>query len=122
MTLDRGIAITGSITDPDGKPVTKGLVVWSDRPYWAEGVNETQIGADGKYETLRLEPGEYPITVLAPGYAPQQRKVRLNDSLKAVDFQLEAGHPIHLKIVGQNGDPVPGAYVSIDQWRGTEAI
>lgn len=70
LVLDRGRAISGTITGPDGKPVTKGLVVWSDNTYFAKGVNEAQINAEGKYKTLQLTPGEYPITVLAPGFAP----------------------------------------------------
>ncbi len=122
LTLDRGVAVTGSITGPDGHPVTEGLVVWNDRPYWGQAVNETQIDASGKYETLRLAPGEYPITVLAPGFAPEQRKIRVNAALKAVDFKLQPGHSITIKIVNQQGQPIPEASVQIGEWRGTEAI
>ncbi len=122
LMLPRGRAITGRITGPDGKPVTKGLVVWDDDPYLAQGVNEAQIGAQGEYKTLQLAPGEYPITVLAPGFAPEQRKVKLDDSLAPVDFQLEAGNKIQFKFVDQAGKPIPEAYVQIGMWRGTEAI
>jgi beta-lactamase regulating signal transducer with metallopeptidase domain/uncharacterized GH25 family protein/thiol-disulfide isomerase/thioredoxin len=122
ITLDRGLAISGTITGPDGKPVTKGLVVYDDDPYYAEGVNEAPIDSQGKYKTRRLAAGEYPITVLAPGFAPEQRKVKLDGSLGPVDFQLAPGRTLKLKFVDAAGKPVPEAYVQIDQWRGTKAI
>lgn len=122
ITLDRGRAISGTITGPDGKPVTRGLVIWSDNTYFAKGVNETPIDADGKYKTLQLAAGEYPITVLAPGFAPEQRTVKLDDSLGPVDFKLAAGNTIRLRIVDSAGRPIPKAYVQIGRWRGSKAM
>jgi|GEM_PF-1002826 len=122
ITLGRGLAISGTITGPDGKPVSKGLVVYDDDPYYAKGVNEARIDSEGKYKTRRLSPGEYPITVLAPGFAPEQRKVKLDDSLGPVDFKLAPGRTLKLKFVDAAGKPVPEAAVQIDEWRGTKAI
>ena len=122
LTMQPGTAITGSITGPDGEPVTKGLVIWSDHPYIATGVNETPIDDTGRYETHRLAPGEYPVTVLAPGFAPRQQTIQVSQSLQEVNFQLEPGHPIRIQIVDQLGNAIPNAYVGIGEWRGTEAI
>lgn len=122
LSLNRGVSISGAITGPDGKPVTKGLVIFNDRPYWAQGVNETQIDELGRYETKRLAPGKYPITVLAPGFAPERRIVEAKQSQEHADFQLEAGRPLKIQIVDPSGKPVPKAYVQIGEWRGTEAI
>ena len=122
LVLDQGIAISGTVTDSDSKPVTKGLVIWNARPYWANGVNETQIDESGNYETLHLKPGQYPVTVVAPGFAPEQRLVDVSQTMKSVDFQLQPGNPIKLRIVDSTGAPVPNAYVSIGEWRRTEAI
>ncbi|TWT32495.1 Regulatory protein BlaR1 [Posidoniimonas corsicana] len=122
LVLASGVAVTGVVTGPDGSPVSEGLVVWHDRPYWATGVNETAIGADGRYQTERLTPGEYPITVLAPGFAPQRKMVTVEHGMGDLDLQLAAGHPIRIHIVNTQGEPVPKAYVGIGEWRGTEAI
>ncbi|HVA46332.1 MAG TPA: carboxypeptidase regulatory-like domain-containing protein [Pirellulales bacterium] len=122
LILDRGVSFSGTITGPDGKPVTKGLVIWNDRPYWAQGVNETQIDEAGHYETKRLAPGKYPLTVLAPGFAPERRMIQAKQSQEHFDFQLDAGHPIKIQLVDASGKPVPKAYVQIGEWRGTEAI
>jgi beta-lactamase regulating signal transducer with metallopeptidase domain/uncharacterized GH25 family protein len=122
LTMDPGIAITGSITGPRGEPVTKGLVIWNDRPYWATGVNETTIDEQGHYQTLKLAPGRYPVTVVAPGYAPEQRTIQVNRALNNIDFQLKAGNSLRMEIVDQTGKPIPQAIVSIGDWRGTEAL
>lgn len=122
LVLDRGVSISGTITGPDGKPVTKGLVIWNDNPYLAAGVNETQIDESGHYATKRLAPGKYPITVLAPGFAPERRVIQAKQSQEHADFQLDAGHPLKIQIVDPSGKPVPKAYVQIGKWRGTEAI
>jgi beta-lactamase regulating signal transducer with metallopeptidase domain/uncharacterized GH25 family protein/thiol-disulfide isomerase/thioredoxin len=122
LKLNHGIAICGRISGPDGKPVTKGLVVWSDRPYWAEGVNETAINGEGRYETKHLAPGKYHITVLAPGFAPWQQSIEPKQDLGDLDIQLKPGNPIRIKFVDQRGAPIPKVYVGIGEWRGTEAI
>ena len=122
LTLERGIAITGVVTGPDGEAVRDGLVIWSDRPYWAEGVNETRIDDEGHYTTKRLAPGEYPITVLAPGFAPTRRTIKLKQNMEAVNFRLEAGKRLRIKLVDQQGNPISKGGIGIGEWRGTEAI
>lgn len=122
LVLDPGAAVAGQVTAPDGEPVRKGLVLWSDHPYWAEGVNETQIDELGQYETARLAPGKYPITVLAPGFAPWQNTLDINRETGDLNIQLEPGHPIRIAFVDPAGTPIANTRVGIAQWRGAEAI
>jgi beta-lactamase regulating signal transducer with metallopeptidase domain/thiol-disulfide isomerase/thioredoxin len=122
LRLLRGNAVLGRVTGPDQEPVTKGLVVWSNNPYLAEGVNEAAIDGEGRYETKHLAPGKYPITVLAPGFAPWQQTIEVNQDLGDLNIQLKAGNPIRIKFVDQRGTPIPNVYVGIGEWRGTEAI
>jgi beta-lactamase regulating signal transducer with metallopeptidase domain/thiol-disulfide isomerase/thioredoxin len=122
LILNPGLTFSGQVTGPDGEPVTKGLVVWNDDPYLAVGDNETPIDEEGRYKTKPLAPGMYPITVLAPGFAPWQRSVELRHDLGDLDIQLESGHRLQIQFVDQQGDPIPNAYVGIGQWRGTSAI
>ena len=125
LVMDPGAVLRGKITGPNGEPVTKGLVIFVSNPYFAEGDNEVQIRSDGTYELPSLEPGKYPITVLAPGFAPEQRKVEISQGSPRCDFQLEAGNPIRIEIVDSKGKPIPNALVALDNnysWRGTSAI
>lgn len=122
IKLEPGLRIRGKITRPDGQPITKGFVVWDDYPYLAEGDNEVAIDESGNYRSLPLSPGRYPVTVLAPGFAPQQVNFELDTSSKGLDFQLKLGNHLQFEIVDTNGSPVPNAYVDIGEWRGTNAI
>ncbi len=124
LVMDRGVALRGTITDRDGAPVTKGLVIWVPNPYFATGVNEAPIQSDGTFQLPNLAPGKYPITVLAPGFAPEQREVDLSHGTQSCDFQLAPGNPIRIEIVDSAGNPIPNATVWFEQdgWRGTSAI
>ena len=122
VALNRGLKIRGSITGSDGEPVTEGLVIWDDDPYSGEGVLEVAIAKSGKYESLPLSLGSYPVTVLAPGSAPQRTEIDLTASSQAFDFQLEPGNRIELRFVDTANNPVPNASVTIGKWRGVEAI
>lgn len=122
LTLEKGVALTGLITDAQGRPVTNGLVIWNERPYMAIGVNETEIDPTGHYKTIHLAPGKRKITVVASGFAPQQRLVEIRHSTQDVDFQLDKGHPLKIQITDSAGKPLPKAYVQIRDWRGTEAL
>ncbi|MGB7328396.1 MAG: redoxin domain-containing protein, partial [Rubripirellula sp.] len=122
IKLDPGLRIRGNITGPDGEPITKGLVIWDDRPYWAEGDNEVSIDERGGYRSLPLSPDKYPVTVLAPGFSPQQVNVDLGKLSEDLDFELQTGNRLVLEIVDQDGHPIPDVSVGIGEWRGTEAI
>jgi beta-lactamase regulating signal transducer with metallopeptidase domain/thiol-disulfide isomerase/thioredoxin len=124
LVMDRGVALRGTVTGPDGAPVTKGLVIWVTNPYIATGVNEVPIQPDGTFQTPNLAPANYPITVLAPGFAPDQREITLSHGTLQCDFQLEPGNPIRIEIVDSAGKAIPNAAVSFEQggWRGTSAI
>ncbi|BBO33571.1 M56 family metallopeptidase [Lacipirellula parvula] len=122
VVMRRGVPVVGTITDLEGRAVTKGLVIWSDNTYFADGVNECQIGQEGQFETEPFELGKRWLTVLAPGYAPQRRQVRVRPGLPPLHFTLNPGHRVTLKVVDQHGKPIPNAYVGIGPWRGVDAI
>lgn len=122
LTLEKGVVLTGQITDQDGMPITKGIVIWHERPYYAPGVNESEIDSTGHFKTTHLAPGKYKITVVAPGFAPEQRQVELSHGMAEADFQLKKGHPLKVLVTDSAGKPLPKAYVQVDEWRGTEAL
>ncbi|GAB5405220.1 MAG: hypothetical protein Aurels2KO_34510 [Aureliella sp.] len=124
FVMERGVILKGTVTGPNDEPVTEGLVTWVSNPYFATGVNEALIQPDGTFQLPNLEPGKYPITVIAPGYAPDQREIELSYGSTDCNFVLEAGNPIKLELVDTSGNPVPNAIVSLGRngWRGTTAL
>ena len=128
LVLERGFSVQGKVADSEGKPVTKGWVVWTDEPYLSQNVLEKVIEADGSFRTPPLTAGKYPITIVAPGFAAQRRMVEVNADVEPLEFQLEPGKRIELRLVDAAGNPVPRAYVGIgnelelDTWQGSNAL
>lgn len=122
IVMQRGFPIQGTVLNTAGDPVTQGIVVWNDSPYFSNTVNEVSIDESGQFKTISLPPGKHPVTVVAPGFMPVRQLVEVNESLKALSFSLKPGKTLRLKIVDPSGKPIPKAYVSVNQWRGAESL
>jgi RNA polymerase sigma factor (sigma-70 family) len=122
LTLKRGIVVRGRLTDPAGKPVQAALVVRGDEPGWQTIPRAFPADADGRFRLPPMLPGETTLTVVAPGWAPQLRRVTLKPGLPPQDFRLEKGKPIRLRIVDGAGKPVPRALVRLMEWKGCQSL
>jgi beta-lactamase regulating signal transducer with metallopeptidase domain/thiol-disulfide isomerase/thioredoxin/protocatechuate 3,4-dioxygenase beta subunit len=122
ITMRGGLSATGTVTDPQGKPVAGAVVVRGERPYWEWGSQEVRTDDKGLYRLPPLPRGPLTITVVAPGWMPAQKKVDLQPGAKPVDFHLEPGKELRIRFVDRAGKPIPNVSVSIDKWRGGEAL
>ncbi len=122
LTLKRGVIVRGQVTDPDGKPIKDTLVVQGDDPYDARLPSKFPTDADGRFRLPALPPGETTLTVIAPGWAPQLRRIKLRAGMPPQDFRMAAGKPIRLRIVDAAGKPVPKAFVHILGWKGSKSL
>jgi protocatechuate 3,4-dioxygenase beta subunit len=122
LTLKRGIIVRGRVTDPAGKPIKDALVVQGDDPYFDWLPSKFPTDVDGNFRLPAQRPGQTTLTVIAPGWAPQLRRIMLKAGLPAQDFRMAPGKPIRLRIVHATGGPVPGADVSILGWKGSKSL
>jgi beta-lactamase regulating signal transducer with metallopeptidase domain/thiol-disulfide isomerase/thioredoxin len=122
VVLSRGVVVTGGVFGADWKPVTKGLVIWHDDPYFAEGVNEAPIDDKGHFKTPALPPGKRWMTVLAPGHCPERQEVTIAKFRNKVQFSLKPGKRLTFKVVDKDGKPIPNTYVGMGEWRGSKSI
>jgi hypothetical protein len=121
VVMHRGIAVTGTVTDPEGKPVPEAMIVWGDDPYLQWGSQETRTDKEGKYRTPPLANGPLAVTVVAPGFAPQQEKIELPAQIAAF-FQLTPGKSLRIHFIDETGAPVPEVFVGLESWRGNKAL
>jgi Protocatechuate 3,4-dioxygenase beta subunit len=121
VVMHRGISVTGTVTDPDGKPVPDAIITWGEDPYFQPGSQETRTDKEGKYRTPPLAYGALPVTVIASGFAPQQEKIELPAQI-AVFFQLTSGTPLRIHFIDDAGAPVPEVSVGIESWRGNKGL
>lgn len=122
LTLKRGIAVQGRVTDPNGKPVKDAIVVLGDNPYFSTKPKKFVSDAGGRYRLPPQFPKQITLTVIAPDFAPQLRKVNLQSEKGSQDFHMAPGKPMRLVVVNAAGKPIPNAYVTLRQWKGSQSI
>jgi thiol-disulfide isomerase/thioredoxin len=122
MTLKSGVIVRGRVTDPSGKPIKDAIVIHGDDPYMGQNTSTFATDAEGRFRLPALPTGPRSLTVMAPGFAPQMRKVELKRDLPDQDFQLALGKPVRLRITTAAGNSVPKPYVTLVEWKGSKSI
>jgi len=114
VTLDRGLTVTGTITDDAGKPIAGAVI----RTKFLNDIRETKSKEDGTYRLGGCEPAQAKIVVSAKGRATDMKEVRVAPDLGPVDFQMRPGGKVRIRVVDQKGQPVPKARIFFQRWRG----
>jgi len=122
ITMRGGLLATGTVTDPQGKPVAGAVVVRGDNPYSEVGSQEVLTDEHGRYQFPPLPSGPLTVTVMAQGWMPALRKVDIKQGMSPFDFRLEPGKELRIRFVDSAGKPVPGVYVMIDKWHGGKSL
>ena len=114
VVLDRGLTVTGLITDDAGKPIAGALI----RTKFLNDIRETRSKEDGTYRLGGCEPAQAKIVVSAKGRATDMKVVRVASDLLPVDFQMQRGGKVRVRVVDQKGQPIPKARIFFQHWRG----
>lgn len=122
ITLKAGAIVRGRVTDSAGTPIKDALIVHGSDPYFASQTTEFQTDADGRFRLSALPPGDTTLTVVAQGWAPQMRVVKLQAGMPSQDFRMKPGKPIRLQFVDSTGKAIPNAYVSLINWKGKKSL
>jgi protocatechuate 3,4-dioxygenase beta subunit len=135
LVMNRGITVEGTITDPQRAPVASARVV-ADRwlgespgrtysyassgyygPRYPSSLKRAWTDRQGHYRLRGLPSGPWGVCVGAPGLAPDMRRVDVERGMAPVDFQLEKGRLLRIRVVDGDGKPVAGASVWARSWR-----
>ena len=63
--------------DSDRRPIKDAIVIHGDDPYGSHEPCEFPTDAGGQFHLPALASGQTTLTVIAPGFAPQLRRVNL---------------------------------------------
>jgi protocatechuate 3,4-dioxygenase beta subunit len=114
IVLDRGLTVTGKVTDESGKPIAGALV---RTKFWNE-VREARTGPDGAYRLIGCEPRPVRIVASAEGRAMDMKELNIEPGMGPVDFRMKPGGTVRVRVVDQRGNPVPRTRIFFQQWRG----
>ncbi|MDD7967415.1 MFS transporter [Actinomycetospora lemnae] len=110
VALSRVVTLGGRVAEADGTPVGGATVTVTDTAGGVVGVRRSD--AEGRWETGEVEPGEYTVTVLAPGRAPQAvRVVAGEDGARADVTVAPARYTLAGAVRAAGGTPVPESLV-----------
>ncbi len=114
ITLKAGLTVAGKVTDDGGKPIAKALVRTKIN-------NDTRSAFTDKQGVYHLEgcgPGNARIVASAKGRAPDLQEVDIALGLGPIDFRLKPGNTIRVRVLDEEGRPIPKANIYFQQWRG----
>jgi protocatechuate 3,4-dioxygenase beta subunit/uncharacterized GH25 family protein len=113
IVLDRGIVVTGRVTDEAGAPLSEASVFAMNeetggigsRSATRVGPGNARTGADGSFTISGLQAGPIHVTARREGFVPY-RKTYDAESLAPIEIRLERGLSLS-GIVQRNGKPLP---------------
>jgi hypothetical protein len=117
IVMDRGLTVTGKITDEAGKPIAGALV---RTQFWNE-IREARTGTDGVYTLAGCEPKAVRLVVSAKGRATDVKELNIEPRMGPVDFQMKPGGTVRIRVLDEHGKPVPKARIFFQRWRGSYA-
>jgi len=110
IVLDRGLVVSGKVADEEGKPIEGALVRTRSR--------QAKTGEDGVYQLSGCEAGDARVVVSAKGKAMDLKEVRVAEAMQAVDFQMQPGGSIRIRVLDSEGKPAPRARIFFQKWKG----
>jgi beta-lactamase regulating signal transducer with metallopeptidase domain len=110
--MPKGIVVEGTVTTYDGRPAKGATVGIFDPARISNDFPRTKSDDAGHYRVAVLGPGEYTVAATAGGFVPGFKDITLGNDRQQVDIQIGKGEAIRLRIVDQDGKPLPGVYVS----------
>jgi uncharacterized GH25 family protein len=114
LVMDRGLTVTGKVTDEDGKPIAGARV----RTKFMNDVREASTGEDGSYRLVGCEPQSARIVVSAKYRATDMKELNLGEGIGSVDFRMKPGGTVRIRVLDDQGNPAPKARIFFQQWRG----
>ena len=114
IVLDRGLSVTGKVTDELGKPIAGVLV----RTKFTNDLREARTGSDGVYQLVGCETRTAKIVVSAPGRATDMKELPLEPAMGPVDFVMKPGGHVRIRVLDHGGKPVAQTRIFFQKWRG----
>ena len=119
LTMSSGVPIHVKVVGVDGAPIAGATVGYGEDRIASNSIPEIRLNGDGEGRLGVVEGTTAILTVMAKGYAPQQKRLTVEKTAMEETFELAPAVPLTGKVVDSDGKPIRGAMVAMDTWRGT---
>jgi beta-lactamase regulating signal transducer with metallopeptidase domain/protocatechuate 3,4-dioxygenase beta subunit/uncharacterized GH25 family protein len=113
--LSPGLRVTGKVTDEAGKPIAGAIL---RTQLGGHSNREAKTGEDGTYQIVGCMAQADTIVVSAKGRATDLRQIRIEEGMAPVDFQMQPGGKVRIRVVDENGKGLAKARIFFQNWRG----
>lgn len=121
----RAGSVFGRVFEAGGAPVENAVVVVyhgygrlaasDDRSWWRPSPMATHTDATGRFALTALHPEDADLVVLAQGWAPFSRRIRLRSGpVGEQTVVLDSGGTVEGAITDELGQPIPGARLNVE--------
>lgn len=117
IMLESGLSVSGIVADADGEPISDALV----RAKFVNTEREARTDAAGRYELVGCEERLTEVVASADGFAVDMQRVRVSEDMEPVNFQLEPGGHVRIRVVDEQGKGIPKARIFFQDWRNGQA-
>ena len=108
--------VSGTVVDLDGSPVEGAKIITGDSRYSSDK-RELRTDSEGKFAIEKCQPGQLVLTIIAEGFAQDMKELQVDSSLGEIEWVLEPGYEVKVRVVDSAGIVLEGAKVSGDDWR-----
>lgn len=125
LIIPDGIDIVGWVVNENDIPVS-GARVFTHEDRFDSDAPSTKTDAEGKFEFKHFLPtrteNKIVLTVQTDGYAPAMQTYPMTKEFEPVIFTLAKPNIIKARVIDPKGNPVPGANVYAEYWRGFRSL
>ncbi len=114
--MNRGTTVSGRVTDEAGNPIAGAQIVHAPLAAGDGSEITTTTDASGRFSVAKLGGIYFDFAVTAPGFAPQYRELMLSNEIAPMEIRLGPGALLRLRLVDEQGAPVPDATVGLENW------
>ncbi len=121
LTLKQGLQLKGKILDASGKPI-EGAAVRLGFDRFGTDLPTARTDDQGEFALKNCKAGKSLVTAQADGFAPTLQEVTVSDETPPLTFELDAPSHLEVEVVDLAGNPISGAMVASDTWRGFRSL
>lgn len=117
--LKPGVVVEGHVTDKNNRPIAGAVVGLGDQGDQNPPVRTNKRGI---FRFTKVKPGPTVVTVVARGFAPAQQQIEAGPDLDAIDFHLQPGKRVSIRVTDRKGNPIADANVFPGTWDSRQSL